>query len=184
MFFMTEKLEKRIEELEPYRYRDVIELEDILVKESEGEIPNPEVPEDFSDFAQEKVGMLWSGWDKYLWLHLDAEFPSEWTDRRLLGLFDFGKTGGGNNSGFESMLYMNGKPYQGVDSNHKEVFFDQSAAGQKLGLTFRLWSGMEGGGVPTAQEHQIKRAALAWLDEKADDLYYLSKMVLGTIQEL
>ena len=34
MFFMTEKLEKRIEELEPYRYRDVIELEDILVKES------------------------------------------------------------------------------------------------------------------------------------------------------
>ena len=109
MFFMTEKLEKRIEELEPYRYRDVIELEDILVKESEGEIPNPEVPEDFSDFAQEKVGMLWSGWDKYLWLHLDAEFPSEWTDRRILGLFDFGKTGGGNNSGFESMLYMNGK---------------------------------------------------------------------------
>lgn len=184
MFFMTEKLEKRIEELEPYRYRDVIELEDILVKESEGEIPNPEVPEDFSDFAQEKVGMLWSGWDKYLWLHLDAEFPSEWTDRRILGLFDFGKTGGGNNSGFESMLYMNGKPYQGVDSNHKEVFFDQSAAGQKLGLTFRLWSGMEGGGVPTEQEHQIKRAALAWLDEKADDLYYLSKMVLGTIQEL
>lgn len=184
MFFMAEKLEKRIEELEAYRYRDVVELEDILVKESGAEIPNPEVPKDFSDFCKEKVGMLWSGWDKYLWLHLDADIPAEWANKRILGLFDFGKTGEGNNSGFESMLYMDGKPYQGVDSNHKEVFLSQSTAGQKLGFTFRLWSGMEGGGVPTAQEHKIKRAAIAWLDEKADDLYYLAKMISETVKEL
>ena len=181
---MTEKLEKRIEELSEYRYRDVIELDDILVKESEGDVPNPQVPTDFSDFTKEKTGMLWSGWDKYLWLHLDAEFPAEWNERKILGLFDFGRTGGGNNTGFESMLYLDGKPYQGVDSNHMEVFFDPNTAGKKLGLTFRLWSGMEGGGVPQIQEHKIKRAALAWLDEKADDLYYLSKMILGTIREL
>lgn len=184
MFFMTDKLEKRIEELSEYRYRDVIELDDILVKESEGDVPNPQVPTDFSDFTKEKTGMLWSGWDKYLWLHLDAEFPAEWNERKILGLFDFGRTGGGNNTGFESMLYLDGKPYQGVDSNHMEVFFDPNTAGTKLGLTFRLWSGMEGGGVPQIQEHKIKRAALAWLDEKADDLYYLSKMILGTIREL
>lgn len=184
MFFMTDKLEKRIEEFSEYRYRDVIELDDILVKESEGDVPNPQVPTDFSDFTKEKTGMLWSGWDKYLWLHLDAEFPAEWNERKILGLFDFGRTGGGNNTGFESMLYLDGKPYQGVDSNHMEVFFDPNTAGTKLGLTFRLWSGMEGGGVPQIQEHKIKRAALAWLDEKADDLYYLSKMILGTIREL
>ena len=29
-------------------------------------------------------------------------------------------TGVGNNSGFESLLYLDGKPYQGVDVNHKE----------------------------------------------------------------
>lgn len=184
MFFTAEKLEKRIEELEPYRYRDVIELENILVRESGAEIPNPEVPKDFSDFKEEKVGMLWSGWDKYLWLHLDAEIPAEWADKNILGLFDFGKTGDGNNSGFESLLYIDGKPYQGVDSNHKEVFLSPDTAGQKMGFTFRLWSGMEGGGVPTAQEHKIKRAAVAWLDEKADDLYYLAKMVSETVKEL
>ena len=33
MFFMKEKLEKRVAELEACRYRDVIELEDILVKQ-------------------------------------------------------------------------------------------------------------------------------------------------------
>lgn len=184
MFFMEEKLRSRIRELESYRYRDVIELEDILVKESGNEIPNPEVPTDFSDFRREKVGMFWSGWDSYLWLHIFAEFPEEWKGKRILGIFDFGKTGGGGNSGFESMLYIEGKPYQGVDSNHQEVFFEQNAVGKPLGLTFRLWSGLEGGGVPREQEHRIKRAALAWLDEKTDDLYYLAKMILDTYREL
>lgn len=184
MFFMEEKLNKRIEELDSYRYRDVIELENILVKDCGSEKPNPEVPTDFSDFKAEKVGMCWSGWDKYLWLHLETDVPAGWKDKRILGLFDFGKTGGGNNSGFESMLYMDGKPYQGVDSNHKEVFLGTDAARGHIELTFRLWSGMEGGGVPTAQEHRIKRAAFAWLDEQADDLYYLSKMIFGTVKEL
>lgn len=184
MFFMEEKLRSRIKELEAYRYRDVIELEDILVKESGNEIPNPEVPTDFSDFRREKVGMFWSGWDSYLWLHILASFPEEWKGKRILGLFDFGKTGGGGNSGFESLLYLDGKPYQGVDSNHQEVFFDGDTVGKTLGLTFRLWSGLEGGGVPKVQEHRIKRAALAWLDEKTDGLYYLGKMILDTYREL
>ncbi len=184
MFFMEEKLQSRINELEAYRYRDVIELQDILVKESGNEIPNPEVPTDFADFTKEKVGMFWKGWDKYLWLHILAKFPEEWKEKRILGIFDFGKTGGGGNSGFESMLYIEGKPYQGVDSNHQEVFFDQEVIGKPLGLTFRLWSGLEGGGVPREQEHRIKRAALTWLDEKTDDLYYLAKMILDTYREL
>ncbi len=184
MFFVKEKLKARIAELEAYRYRDVIELEDILIKESGGEVPNPEVPADFTDFSKAKVGMHWSGWDKYLWLHVIAKFPKGWKGRTLLGIFDFGKTGGGGNSGFESLLYMDGKPYQGVDSNHKEVFFQEDIAGQPLGLTFRLWSGLEGGGVPKVQEHKIKRAALAWLDEKADDLYYLSKMIHEALEEI
>lgn len=184
MFFMKEKLAKRVEELESYRYRDVIKLEDILIKESGNEIPNPEVPVNFDDFEKEKVGLIWSGWDRYLWLHVDAEFPEEWKDKRILGLFDFGKTGDGGNSGFEAMLYLEGKPYQGVDSNHQEVFFDNSMAGKNIGLTFRLWSGLEGGGVPQVQEHKIKKVNLAWLDEKTDDFYYLSKMIFETLREL
>ena len=33
-------------------------------------------------------------------------------------------TGGGNNTGFESLLFVNGEQYQAVDANHKEVFSD------------------------------------------------------------
>lgn len=182
LFFMEEKLEKRIREIKEYRYRDVRGIEEFLLKEGEGEIPNPAVPESFEDFTRQKVGMYWSGWDRYLWLHADVVFPEEWRGKRILGLFDFGNTGGGNNSGFESMLYVNGHPYQGVDQNHQEVFFGEEVLGQEQSLTFRLWSGMEGGGVPTAQEHKIRRADIAWLDEKTDDLYYLADMMLQTVK--
>ena len=101
-----------------------------------------------------------------------------------MGIFDFGSTGGGNNSGFESMVYVNGKMYQGVDSNHKEVFFDGELCGTDVSLTFRLWSGLEGGGIPAQQEHRIARADLAWLDGKADDFYYMASMVWQTLGEL
>lgn len=117
-------------------------------------------------------------------MHKDLYIPAEWKGKKVLGIFDFGNTGAGNNSGFESMLYVNGEMYQGVDVNHKEVFFDEGCCGKKTDITFRLWSGLEGGGVPTPQEHRIARADLAWLDEKTDDFYYLSSMILETIREL
>ncbi len=63
----------------------------------------------------------------------------------VIGFFDFGNTGAGNNSGFEAMLYVNGQPYQGVDTNHKEVFFT-GLEGQAVKLNFMRWTGMEGDG--------------------------------------
>ena len=51
----------------------------------------------------------------------------------MVGLFNFGETGGGYNSGFESLLYVDGHPYQGVDTNHNEVFF-QGKEEKRYGL--------------------------------------------------
>ena len=53
-----------------------------------------------------------------------------------------------------------------------------------MSLTFRLWSGLEGGGQPREMEHRLKSAFLGWLDESTDDLYYLGSMVLKTVQQL
>ena len=82
------------------------------------------------------------------------------------------------------MLYVNGVMYQGVDVNHKEVFLDDTLCGTDVDLSIRLWSGLEGGGIPAEQEHKIARADLAWLDEKTDDFYYMASMVHQTILEL
>lgn len=184
MFWTDIKLGQRIEEIAKYRYRDVHAIESFAAAEEvTGEITNPEIPAFDPDHTM-KVGDLWSGRDRYLWLHTEAAIPQEWTGRRVLGLFDFGRTGEGNNSGFESMCYLNGKPYQGVDSNHQEVFLAEEYCGKSVSFVFRLWSGLEGGGIPTPQEHKIKNACLCWLDEKVDDFYYMGRLILETLDYL
>lgn len=184
MFYTEQKLEARVAEIQNYRYRDVIGLEELQVKEDTLKEVNPNVPVEFENWDSLKIGDTWKGRDKYLWLHKTVTIPAKWKGRKVLGIFDYGNTGAGNNSGFESLLYLNEKPYQGVDVNHKEVFLEEELIGREVEFTFRLWSGLEGGGVPREQEHRINRADLAWLDEPTDDLYYLSLMLVDTLKNL
>lgn len=184
MFHTDRKLDRRINEAKNYRYRNIIPMKEFAVCEDEQGITNPEVPVHFDNCDTLKVGDYWSGRDRYLWMHREVHIPKEWEGHRVVGIFDFGRTGAGNNSGFEAMCYINEKPYQGVDANHMEVFFPEDLCGSSFRLTFRLWSGLEGGGVPTVQEHRINRADLACLDEKTDDFYYMGSLVLDTINQL
>lgn len=184
MFLTDRKLERRIVEAADYRYRDAASLEEFAVCEDEQGVVNPAVPLRFDNWGTIRTGERWSGRDRYLWMHREVFIPEEWKGRRVVGIFDFGSTGAGNNSGFEAMCYINEKPYQGVDANHKEVFFPEELYGKTFSLTFRLWSGLEGGGVPKPKEHKIARADLAWLDEKADDFYYMGTLILDTVKNL
>lgn len=180
MFFTEKKLAKRIEELDSYRYRDIIKFSKIRFQlDEKGEVG--QCPPLAGNWQEVKIGERWRGRDKYAWIAIDTEIPAEWKEKQIVGRFDFGLTGGGHNSGFESLLFLNGSPYQGVDSNHQEVFFSADLAGKKLDLKFRLWSGLEGGGQPREMEHKFKKAELSWLDETADDLYFTGKAVLETI---
>ena len=169
MFLTDRKLDRRITEVKKYRYRNIRNLEAFAVQEDLQGVVNPQVPAEFDNWDTIHTGDCWSGRDRYLWMHKDIEIPAQWKGQRVVGIFDFGNTGAGNNSGFEAMCYIDGKPYQGVDVNHKEVFFPEELCGKTVNLIFRLWSGLEGGGVPAVQEHKIRQADLACLDELADD---------------
>ncbi|PAV31671.1 alpha-mannosidase [Virgibacillus profundi] len=184
MFLTEDKIKGRINELSGYRYRDSTPLQEWYFVEDEageiGEYP----PENTCNSPKINIGERWEGRDLYVWMSAKAEIPAEWTGRKIVGLFDFGNTGGGNNSGFESLLFLNGKPYQGVDSNHKEVFLSGDQAGKTATLDFRLWTGLEGGGKPAIQEYKLQYAKIAWLDEAADNFYYNAKAVLESIMVL
>ena len=184
MFLTERKLDRRITEIREYSYREVTALEEFAAREDRQGVVNPEVPTEFEGWDTIHTGDRWSGRDRYLWLHKEITIPESWKGKRAVGIFDFGNTGAGNNSGFEAMCYINEKPYQGVDVNHKEVFVPEELYGKTFRLTFRLWSGLEGGGVPREQEHRINRADLAYLDEKVDDFYYMGMLVLDTVQNL
>lgn len=182
------KLERRIAELKNHRYRDVHELGDFLIKEDSSGLVNPSIP-DWEDTEEViRHGEQWKGRDRYLWLGKKLMLPDEWQNLpeslEPVGLFDFGTSVTGSAYGFESMIYIDGQPYQGVDTNHQEVFFKEEHLGRELSLAFRLWSGLEGGGEPKEMFHEYKRASIALLDYIVDDMYYLSDMILQTARIL
>ncbi|MEH7119197.1 alpha-mannosidase [Neobacillus vireti] len=171
MFLTERKFEARIRELEGYRYRDMTAIHSFYTQEDDGEI-GAYPPAAYDEQNVMKIGDYWKGRDRYIWLHTEIDAHLPFAERQIVGLFSFGKTGGGNNSGFESLLFINGKPYQGVDSNHEEVLFDDLTAKGPIRLDFRLWSGLEGGGEPTENEFKLEMAAIGWLDRRVDNLYY------------
>ncbi|MEW4371829.1 alpha-mannosidase [Paenibacillus kandeliae] len=184
MFLTEQKITSRLRELDGYRYREAVVLSSFQTLEDEGLQIHGAAPQPDDQWTTMKLGDSWSGRDRYLWLAASVEVPADWQGKQILGRFHFGKTGGGTNSGFESLLYVNGQPYQGVDSNHMEVFLPDTAAGQTQQLTFRLWTGLEGGGQPRLQKHELKTAELCWLDEAADNLYYTGMTVIETVAVL
>jgi len=171
MFLAERKFEARIRELEGYRYRDCASIDQFYTHEDDGTI-GAHPPVEYDEKAIMKIGDYWKGRDRYIWLHANVDCHLQNTDHQVVGLFSFGKTGGGNNSGFESLLFVNGKPYQGVDSNHEEVLFDEQVAKGPMRLDFRLWSGLEGGGIPVENEFKLQMAKIGWLDRRVDNLYY------------
>ncbi|MDP4097143.1 alpha-mannosidase [Paenibacillus sp. P96] len=183
MFWTIEKLERRIRELNSWRYRNIRPIASFQAQLDDEGIVGQRPPHE-GEWSVMNTGERWEGRDKYIWLKTDADIPADWKGEKIVGIFDFGKTGGGGNSGFESLLYLNGEPYQGVDMNHQEVFISDELAGTSLNLCFRLWSGLEGGGKPTVQEHQLKTAYIACLDTRTDDLYFTAKAALDTVNYL
>lgn len=178
MLLTTKKLAKRVIELKQYR---LIKLQDLdLWKAVEDVTKKEKYPPKKWDFHL-SIGDHWQGRDRYIWAHYELAVPDK---NDLWLVIDFGRTGGGYNSGFESLLFINGEPYQGVDSNHTEVLLDQSYKGKVIALDLKLWSGLEGGGPEVIQNHLFRCAYLAQRNANADDLFFTADMVSQTIDLL
>ncbi len=179
-FFTISKLRNQIAELKGWRYRNEQALTEWYVIEDESKTAKYP-PADMTAGKAAAIGSNWSGRDYYLWLQRDVIIPATGAN---CFYFDFGCTGEGHNSGFESLLFIDGEPYQGVDSNHKEVFLKPEHFGKTLRIALRLWSGLEGGGPEKIQHHEFKEASLVEVDQATDNLYYTSAMLVETAFQL
>lgn len=171
--FSLDKIARQTALLKKVRYRDGFSIPSLIATEEPEEAAQWSLIKPGKTSTIMEVGDFWKGRDKYLWLHCDVIIPEKFRGKDVVGLFDFGRTGAGFNSGFESLLYLDGVPYQGVDTNHQEVFFKDEHIGRRLSLDFRLWSGLEGGGEIEIQYHQIRKAGVYTLDPAIDKLFYL-----------
>ena len=181
MFLTGPKLEARMRALESRRF---IRMESIAPFHAmEGGL-NPdaiyrEPPAEVCG-GQLAIGDEFIGRDRYLWARKTVTLPKRLEGCEVYGLFDFGKTGGGHNRGFESLLYVDGVPFQGVDTNHPDVNLD-ALAGGTVELTFLLWTGLEGGGPKTDQRHLVRRAEIGYLHAATDEFYYLAKAIVKAL---
>lgn len=192
MFFTIEKFEKRVEELKHRRYFGMRSIAPFAAMPGElpedahyhGAPPERKTPEqDRREWKEFGLNDFFVGRDRYLWLDKELTLPPAMEGCRVAGLFDFGESGGGNTNGFESLLYVDGHPYQGVDGNHQEVLFT-GKEGEPVRLTFLLWTGLEGGGPHRTFYHQCRQAEVGYLHEKTDEFYYLAKSVTETLRVL
>ncbi|WP_155286790.1 alpha-mannosidase [Lacticaseibacillus zhaodongensis] len=104
-----------------------------------------------------KIGTTWSGRDAYYWLQFDLDVDPQQQERSVVTL-NLGRTGDGNNDGFEGLVYINGAIYQAVDSNHEQLFLDPAEFGGHNVISICMWSGLEGGGPKKIQHFAIKTA--------------------------
>lgn len=181
MFFTIEKFQKRVEELKARRYlqcRCIAPFVSMPDERADDEV-HLALPDKIEG---ESFGLndTFAGRDRYLWLEKQVQIPEIKEGCKAVGLFDFGETGNCYNSGFESLLYVDGEPFQGVDTNHQEVLFD-GLEGKRVKLTFMLWTGLEGGGPHRDFYHRMKEADLGYLHEKTDELYYYGKAIAETL---
>lgn len=184
MFFTLEKLEQRTKELKERRYFAHQTIAPFTAMK--GTLSKDEVYHKLPRCIEgESFGLndFFVGRDGYLWLEKEVNILPKRPGCKVVGLFDFGKTGESFIKSFEALLYVDGKPYQGVDTFHNEVVFTQME-GKKAVLTFLLWTGLEGGGKKKEFYHRMKQADLAYLHKAADELYYFAEAGTRTIRLL
>ena len=74
-------------------------------------------------YRQFQVGDAWGPPWGTCWFHVSGRVPDEWTGKRVVAMFDLGFTA---STGFtcEALAWKDGKPWRGVDPNHRWLPID------------------------------------------------------------
>ena len=184
MFLTTQKLWARTNEMARRRYALALDLFPLTIARQN------DVGDDLQIAYPGKItgdavcrDEYFIGWNAYANIQKSVKLPARKDGFTLWGLFDFGRTGGGYNSGFESLLFVNGERYQAVDTNHKDVPLD-AFAGQEIELTFLLWTGLNGGHSHAAHHHRFSGANIVYRHEDSDELFRYARGICQTIDIL
>lgn len=180
--YNSQKIQQQLHYLQEHVYANLQPIAPLWLwqdnREDRKVVPN--------DVAWESVSLndTWQGRDSYYWLKFSVSIPELKHGQKFILRLDLGRTGGGNNSGFESLMFVNGKPFQAIDSNHKDALFDESFKKQKLEVKIMLWSGLEGGGPQQIQHYNLKEVSSGILNDTVRECYAYLKLIAQTITEL
>ena len=180
--YSQKKIQQQLNELKQEVYVNFQSLTDLKFWRDTRE-ERLTVPTDV-DWQSVEIGSSWEGRDDYYWLRFDIQVPELTAQQKFVTHLDLGRTGGGGNSGFEGLIYLDGAPQQAVDANHQDMYLDQQYSGQKLTVAILMWTGLEGGGVHQIQHYILQTASAGILNETIRDTYRYLKVIDETILEL
>lgn len=169
MVFTEDILKKRFREVRTYIHRDPVSIfpfTTYAVPHGSVAVHNVIPPEAASSDTFVREGDILSGNDDYFWLSAEVALPKPTDDLDVIGVFDFGRTNPGN-GGFEAMLFVNDRPYAGVDQNHTEILLNDFG-GKTVRLTFLLWTGIAGGTLTL----KMNQAKIVFAQKTVESLYY------------
>lgn len=176
------KADQQLGYLHEYFYRDFQSVDALEITEDKRE-DKRWLPEN-AEWRPAAIGDHWEGRDRYYWLRFKLTLPQYSANQHYVMHMDLGRTGGGNNSGFEGLVFLNGEPHQAVDSNHEDMYLDHTFCGQTLDVAIKLWTGLEGGGAPVIQHYVLRALQAGIINQTVVDCYdYLWNMV-GVIREM
>ncbi len=127
-------------------------------KLKEGEVPNAFSPKlNDNTWKNHTVPAPWGGYDKTAWFRKLVTIPDEFAGRPVALVLDLS----------EALVYVNGKPFQGVDANHQEVLLTTKPRGrQTFQIAIEAYSGRRKG--PAA----FASASLSVVNPTARSLYH------------
>lgn len=102
-------------------------------KLKEGEVPNGgSTSLNDTSWWKYTIPAPWGGYDKTVWFRKRLIIPEEFAGKRIGLLLDVP----------DALLYVNGKPFQGIDKNHQEVLLTEKArTNQSFLLALEAYSG-------------------------------------------
>ena len=175
--FILEKIEKYIQEdIRPSRIRAAVDLENWKYYEtSMEEKMDTACAADFDDSAWQdfKLWDTWGGYDRVAWFRTKVEVPEELIGKTLAVRLLVGPRDGGESTA-ETLLYIDGKPVQGIDIWHEEALLEEALCRKKeMQIALKAWSGV----LVPPRFRTFKLAQLLWIDGRVDRFCFMADTV-------
>lgn len=176
------KARQQLQFLHEYFYVDFTDITDLQLAADNRDDKRFEPKQ--ADWQSVALGDTWSGRDSYYWLRFVLMVPELAAGEQYVLHTHLGRTGGGGNSGFEGLIFIDGEIQQALDSNHQDMYLDDSFGGKTLTVAIKLWTGLEGGGRPQIQHYTLAALSAGKLRPAVTDAYAYLKNIVGVIEEL
>ncbi|MFW5987970.1 MAG: alpha-mannosidase [bacterium] len=181
MFMKEGKIDRYLKDLKDNLIQDSISIGKFEVYPAK--LDNKTLP-DFSKLERKTlhVGERWGGKNVCRWFKAEVTVPGDWDLNKGKVYLEIVPGAGhyGNLSGSESLLYLNGKPIQGLDRSHSLVFLDEEELNSTptLKLSLKSFSGLE------SKKHTFKKAELIYRDKNLEDYYQRVKVVFESLKTM